>query len=456
MPDNYGGGGFGQYLPALSHLLGEVESPTNTQGAMNPQFGGSPEQLMAILQHPQTQQLMQQLGIHFDPSKMRQSPFLPNSFMQAHPQMGGAISGAMANAAATPEAPMVSGVGSGIQRAMQGMMGGPELQRQYQVRQMMAPMQAMGSMIPAQEFQRKQQLLQVIQQMEADRRAQGARQEQIQGQEPRIHPVQGGYVSEQYQQGAPAGGQQGMDLQQDGQGRQFQDPMGGGQRQMPGYGLTPQQQAGWQEQFHGTDPALLAAQSAAKNPQNVAKAGQINADVAAGGPGAKVDETKSKAEKNRADAGYSNRDKPGGGRGGSNKDYSKNYDAIEKDITPKIQVLQRAQQAAKTPEEKAAYQQQIDALNENRETRKGNIDKQRGDPGASKRGLVSPGAGQQQAPIQAPGGAKANAPKSSNDINSHPEMQGAPAGYYKDNEKGGTFYWDGKQVGQGPAPQQRQ
>src|SRR6267378_137149 len=166
MPD---GNFASSYLPAFSRLMGEVEQPTNTQSMMNPQFGGSPEQLQGILQHPQVQALMGQLGIHFDPSQIRQSPFLPQGFMQHHPMMGGALTSAMANVAATPEAPLVSGAGSGMSRAMQGMMGGPEMLRQYQVRQMLAPMQAMGSMIPGQEFQRKQQLMELLTKMEQDR-----------------------------------------------------------------------------------------------------------------------------------------------------------------------------------------------------------------------------------------------------------------------------------------------
>src|SRR5882762_8632923 len=182
--------GFGQYLPALSHLLGEVESPTQTGQMQSPSFGGQPSQLGQILQHPHVQQLLQQFGISFDPSQIRQSPFLPNSFMQGHPHLGGALSGAMANVAATPEAPLVSGAGSGMTRAMQGMMGGPEMQRQYQVRQMLAPFQAMGAQMPAMEFGRKQQLLDLLTKMEQDR----AQQSTQRGEEPNIHNVPGGYV----------------------------------------------------------------------------------------------------------------------------------------------------------------------------------------------------------------------------------------------------------------------
>jgi hypothetical protein len=176
------------YLPAMSRLMGEVEQPTNTQGMTSPQFGGSPEQLMGMMQSPHMQQMLQQWGIHFDPSQMRQSPFLPNSFMQGHPQLGHALSGAMANVAATPEAPLVSGAGSGMTRAMQGMMGGPELQRQFQVRQMLAPMQMIGQQMPTAEFGRKQQLLDLLSKMEQDRQGLAQNAQSMQQQKPTQTP----------------------------------------------------------------------------------------------------------------------------------------------------------------------------------------------------------------------------------------------------------------------------
>jgi hypothetical protein len=137
---------------------------------MTAPFGGSVEQARALMTSPAMQQHLQQYGIHFDPNQVRRSPFLPNAFMGSHPLLGGALSNAMANAAATPEAPLVSGAGSGISRAMQGMYGGPELQRQYQVRQIMAPFQAMGMQLPVRAEERRQQLLESIQQDLASRR----------------------------------------------------------------------------------------------------------------------------------------------------------------------------------------------------------------------------------------------------------------------------------------------
>lgn len=267
------GGSFAtNYLPAFSHLLGETESPTQTQSMMSPQFGGSPEQLMGILQHPQTQALLGQLGIHFDPSKMRQSPFLPNSFMQGHPLLGGALNQGMANMAATPEAPLVSGAGSGLTRATQGMMGGPELLRQHQVKQMLSPMQAMGSMIPGQEFQRKQQLLQLLQKMEEDRAAQSRQHEQYVEGSPsqklqnQIYAPAGAPSYFTMGQAQPAGGPQGLDLQQQGPSRGSMPGLGplAGQNVglPPGSGLAPAQQAGPVE--HPWDTQRVADMAAAK------------------------------------------------------------------------------------------------------------------------------------------------------------------------------------------------
>ena len=162
-----------------SLFLREAEAGPSQQelATMTAPFGGSVEQARALMASPAMQQHLQQYGIHFDPSQVRQSPFLPNAFMGHHPLLGGAFSNAMANAAATPEAPLVSGAGSGISRAMQGMYGGPEMLRQYQVRQMMAPFQVMGMQLPVRAEERRQQLLQSIQEDMAQRRGIEAKQQ---------------------------------------------------------------------------------------------------------------------------------------------------------------------------------------------------------------------------------------------------------------------------------------
>jgi hypothetical protein len=154
MPDLLGGQ---NWLPA-SRLIGEIDQPTDAKSLMAP-FAGNPQQMYEFLMHPDNQAQMAHFGVHFNPQTIQQSPFFSNMFMGQHPGLGGRLSNAMSNMAMTPEAPMVSGAGSGISRAMQGMMGGPEMQRQYQMKQLMAPMQQMGAAIPPMEFQRKQQLL---------------------------------------------------------------------------------------------------------------------------------------------------------------------------------------------------------------------------------------------------------------------------------------------------------
>jgi hypothetical protein len=145
-------------------MFGEVDSPTNAQGMMAPNFGGSAQQAGSFMQSPGMQHQMQQFGMQQqDPSQLRQSPFLPNQFMQQHPRFGGAMTGALANVAATPNPQLVQGFGAGMNQMAQGMGGGPEMLRQYQIRQMMAPLMAQGMMMPAMEMERKQQLLQMMQ-----------------------------------------------------------------------------------------------------------------------------------------------------------------------------------------------------------------------------------------------------------------------------------------------------
>ena len=252
------------YFPGMSRLMGEVDSPTNGQPMTSPQFGGSPEQMMAFLQSPHVQQTLQNWGINFDPSQMRQSPVLPNSIMHAHPMLGRGFTGFAEGAAATPEAPLVSGAGSGISRAMQGLMGGNEMQRQYQIRQMMAPMQAIGMQMPEQEFQRKQQLLQLLghdldaresqaQQALAQRAAmQSQKDEAVQ---PRITRVDGGAFINQMTPGQSQGGPSGDQFSPQGQspGRPMTDPSTGQTSMMPGWGVSPEQQAQWS---HALSPRI--------------------------------------------------------------------------------------------------------------------------------------------------------------------------------------------------------
>src|SRR5207245_6821802 len=157
---------FGPEYFARNMFFREAEgAPTGQElGPLMGGFGGSPEQLQQLLQHPAMQQRLGQLGIPpFDPNLVRQSPFFSNQFMQGHPGVGGFLNRGMASMAATPEAPMVSGLGSGLSRFAQGAMGGPELLRQYQIRQMMTPFHAAGMAMPMMVEERRRQLLQSLQ-----------------------------------------------------------------------------------------------------------------------------------------------------------------------------------------------------------------------------------------------------------------------------------------------------
>lgn len=163
MPDGYSGNMGPDWL-TRTHFMSEIEQQPNAQqmGSMYAPFGGSPEQAQQLLNSPGLHQALQQFGLGNMQQGIRQSPFFSNQMMQQHPHMMGGLNNAFANAAMTPEAPLVSGAGSGISRAFQGMAGGPEMQRQYQLRQMMAPMQAMGMMMPAQAEQRRWELLKAL------------------------------------------------------------------------------------------------------------------------------------------------------------------------------------------------------------------------------------------------------------------------------------------------------
>ena len=54
---------------------------------------------------------------------IRRSPLFSNQFMDAHPALGGVLNNALVSAALTPEARGPEGVGGGISRALQGVLG---------------------------------------------------------------------------------------------------------------------------------------------------------------------------------------------------------------------------------------------------------------------------------------------------------------------------------------------
>jgi hypothetical protein len=406
-------GGFASsYLPALSRLMGEVEQPTQTQSMMSPQFGGSPEQLMGILQHPQTQQLLQQLGIHFDPNSIKQSPFLPQHFMQQHPHMGGALSNMMSNAAATREAPLVSGAGSGISRAMQGMMGGPELQRQYQVKQMLAPMQAMGSMIPGQEFQRKQQLLQLLTKMEEDRQRLGESEEFRRQQADLAKKQQQDQHLQATRPYADAAGR--TWTYQEPTQQQAPHPeagpwggsMGLGPIMAPG---APAQPGGFQPSQQQPTAEQIQAYIEATHPERGATADEKQAEIDAGLPGAKSGYYKDRGEAAKTAAGRA------GGRYAQDRDdkFSAQYNNAEKHAQDQITRVQ--QMVAGGGLTKEVGDQQIKSWQSWLATQKANIDQARGKPGdsgqpqapAGPQGQVVP---PQVAPGASPGAAQAGGP----------------------------------------------
>lgn len=415
MPDGIGSPDF----LSRSMFFREAEGqPTGQElASMNAPFGGSPEQAMAFLQSPGAQQMLQHFGLGgFNPNQIRQSPFLPNSFMQHHPMLGGGLSHAMANVAATPEAPLVSGAGSGMTRAMQGMMGGPELQRQYQVKQLMAPFQAMGMQMPAMAEQRRQQLLQALeqdmqqrQQIEAQTRPDQmiarqqmaeaaeirARAEQERAGQPQIKfgPVGTGYVTGQNVPAQPAGGPEGTNFQQQpglGGGRPMLSMSPGAQAgqelQTPGWGLTPATQAGWNQQYTPYDQEDMRGQFGAKasGSQTPEKAGLLDSQTdlnRAKVPteGAKQEQLRGRAERDRSEA-----NQPGGHFGAAHNDrLAKEYNDTEKNVLAQKQAIDdRVAAKQLTPEEGARQKAEWDR---HLGTAKENYDRAMNKPGQSAR-----------------------------------------------------------------------
>ena len=144
--------------------MGLEDTPYQQQAVSGMLGGATPEQLRSFFGSPQVQQQFKGFGI--DPQQftqnIRTSPFFNQGFMQQHPLLGGALTHAMANVAATPEAPLVSGAGSGMTRAMQGAMGGNDMLRQYQLHQMMAPFGMMAGMMPTYGEERRRAIEQAI------------------------------------------------------------------------------------------------------------------------------------------------------------------------------------------------------------------------------------------------------------------------------------------------------
>lgn len=416
-------GGYGPDFLSRSMFFREAEAgPTQQElSTMTAPFGGSPEQARAFLQSPGAQQLLQHFGLGgFDPNQIRQSPFLPNSFMQHHPHMGGAMSNAMANAAATPEAPMVSGAGSGISRAMQGMYGGPELQRQYQVRQLMAPFQAMGMQMPGMAEQRRQELLQALEadmkhrqgvedqtrpdQMDARRMTAEAaeiraRAQQEKADEPRFQfgPIGTGYATTQHHDAQPAGGGPGMAYmqQQTGEGRTNIDPTTGQPFHVPGWGLTPETQAGWNTSVQPYDQGAMQGQFGAKaeGSQTPEKAALLGSQTDLNKARVPTEKSKQGELDARASRERNEANQPGGRYGARDRErWAKDYNDTEQRVTTEINKIDQLVAAkALKPEE---GEQQKARWTQFLATAKENFDRQMGKSGQSSReaGTVSPGA----------------------------------------------------------------
>jgi hypothetical protein len=400
-----------------SRILGQgLEDTPYQQQAVSGMMGGmTPEQMQAFFQSPQVQQQFRSFGI--DPQAMlggmRQSPFFPNSFMQQHPQLGGFLNRGLASMAATPAAPEVSGAGSGLSRFAQGAFGGPELLRQYQLHQMMGPFGAMAGMMPTYGEQRRRAIEEAI--VKETQQRMGAFPQQmrdldIQRTEPRVNMGQYGYTTTQYQPGAPEGGQQGVDFQAGmGPGRPMTSPTTGEQFQTPGYGLSPQQQAGWNVQY----TPYGAGNVADVHPERQAGAG-LKTEQAKTEPSkrdlnkARAEELRSRASLDKARAAweeFNNRFAAGHGglRPGDLEKYGKDYTKLEQDTTKQIQALERASQLPKGSAgyvDPATAKQQIDELNRVRTLGKQNFDNARGVAGASS--MIAPkGLPQQASPQQA-------------------------------------------------------
>jgi type II secretory pathway component PulJ len=103
-------------------------------------------------------QMLQEQGMQ--PYTPMQSPYFSNDFVQNHPQLSGALGGALGVLGNMGPTPMVSGFGEGLSRLAQGVAGNAMMQRQWQQQQAMMPMQiaqsVMGYRKNAMEMQKMQ------------------------------------------------------------------------------------------------------------------------------------------------------------------------------------------------------------------------------------------------------------------------------------------------------------
>lgn len=114
-------------------------------------FGSmTPEQAMAMMQDPRMRETLARFGLSpIGAGQIKQSPFFSQGFSAEHPGFSNIASHALAGLASTPAAAPVQGFGAGLQQMAQGLAGGPEMLRRYQVGQITSPAQAMSLMMPA-------------------------------------------------------------------------------------------------------------------------------------------------------------------------------------------------------------------------------------------------------------------------------------------------------------------
>jgi hypothetical protein len=126
-------GGINEVLRRISLLRSSMSGGNgNPSGAPNPNFSpgypagpsgsGAPTDASALLR----------LYSSGNQPDIRQSPIFSNQFMGAHPALGGMLNNALVSAALTPEARGPEGVGGGISRALQGVLGVQPYMTQFQ------------------------------------------------------------------------------------------------------------------------------------------------------------------------------------------------------------------------------------------------------------------------------------------------------------------------------------
>ncbi len=118
-----------------------LQAPQSQQGGYNQDFSGQLNDMLAPYQ-----QMAQRL----------QSPYAtmrPDSWLaRNHPQVAGMLDNAFLTMGSTPSAQGPEGVGGGISRTMQGLMGAQQYRRQQMMQNMMMPYQMMMPQLQAQDM----------------------------------------------------------------------------------------------------------------------------------------------------------------------------------------------------------------------------------------------------------------------------------------------------------------